>query len=145
MYSMARYGGFTDSAGDFEHSTRAFIADALSITIGSCFGSSSCTAFVESGAGIAEGGRTGITAIVSIQPAQSGWIFVNTTALSKAIQSLTHSTPLSTIDCRTWFLRLHLLLPNLCQFPAMVYWSCLDHCRIHDDIQYSQYQLGLPW
>ncbi|KAI9299822.1 permease family-domain-containing protein, partial [Cunninghamella echinulata] len=63
MYSMARYGGFTDKSGDFEHSTRAFMADALSISIGSCFGSSSCTAFVESGSGIAEGGRTGITAI----------------------------------------------------------------------------------
>jgi AGZA family xanthine/uracil permease-like MFS transporter len=49
MYSMARYGGFTDPAGDFEHSTMAFIGDACSITIGSCFGSSSCTAFVESG------------------------------------------------------------------------------------------------
>ncbi|RCI00977.1 hypothetical protein CU098_011556, partial [Rhizopus stolonifer] len=63
MYSMARYGGFTDKTGDFEHSTKAFLADACCITIGSCFGSSSCTAFVESGAGIAEGGRTGITAI----------------------------------------------------------------------------------
>ncbi|KAI9026469.1 permease family-domain-containing protein [Phycomyces nitens] len=63
MYSMARYGGFTDKAGDFEHSTWAFICDACCVTIGSCFGSSPCTAFVESGAGIAEGGRTGITAI----------------------------------------------------------------------------------
>ncbi|KAI8394011.1 permease family-domain-containing protein [Radiomyces spectabilis] len=63
MYSMARYGGFTDKAGDFEHSTYAFMCDAVSVIIGSCFGSSPCTAFVESGAGIAEGGRTGITAI----------------------------------------------------------------------------------
>ncbi|KAG1151977.1 hypothetical protein G6F37_002298 [Rhizopus arrhizus] len=63
MYSMARYGGFTDTAGDFEHSTWAFMADACCVSIGSCFGTSSCTAFVESGAGIAEGGRTGITAI----------------------------------------------------------------------------------
>ncbi|KAI8879638.1 hypothetical protein K501DRAFT_226207 [Backusella circina FSU 941] len=63
MYSMARYGGFTDKTGDFEHSTWAFVGDACCVTIGSCFGSSSCTAFVESGAGIAEGGRTGITAI----------------------------------------------------------------------------------
>ncbi|KAG1444260.1 hypothetical protein G6F56_010374 [Rhizopus delemar] len=63
MYSMANYGGFTDKAGDFEHSTYAFMCDAISISIGSCFGSSPCTAFVESGAGIAEGGRTGITAI----------------------------------------------------------------------------------
>ncbi|KAI8380307.1 permease family-domain-containing protein [Blakeslea trispora] len=63
MYSMANYGGFTDKAGDFEHSTFAFMCDAASISIGACFGSSPCTAFVESGAGIAEGGRTGITAI----------------------------------------------------------------------------------
>ncbi|KAG1450078.1 hypothetical protein G6F56_008455 [Rhizopus delemar] len=63
MYSMARYGGFTDKAGDFEHSTWAFLADACCVSIGSCFGTSSCTAFVESGAGIAEGGRTGLTAI----------------------------------------------------------------------------------
>ncbi|KAI8376328.1 permease family-domain-containing protein [Radiomyces spectabilis] len=63
MYSMAHYGGFTDETGDFEHSTYAFICDAIGVTIGSCFGTSSCTAFVESGAGIAEGGRTGITAL----------------------------------------------------------------------------------
>ncbi|CDH57194.1 nucleoside transporter [Lichtheimia corymbifera JMRC:FSU:9682] len=63
MYSMARYGGFTDKTGDFEHSTYAFIADAIAVIVGSCFGSSPCTAFVESGTGISEGGRTGITAI----------------------------------------------------------------------------------
>ncbi|KAI8144270.1 permease family-domain-containing protein [Fennellomyces sp. T-0311] len=63
MYSMARYGGFTDKSGDFEHSTYAFMADAISVIVGACFGSSPCTAYVESGAGIAEGGRTGITAI----------------------------------------------------------------------------------
>jgi AGZA family xanthine/uracil permease-like MFS transporter len=49
MYSMANYGGFTDKAGDFEHSTYAFMTDAFSITIGSCFGSSPVTAYVESG------------------------------------------------------------------------------------------------
>jgi AGZA family xanthine/uracil permease-like MFS transporter len=63
MYSMARYGGFTDKSGDFEHSTYAFMSDAISVIVGSCFGSSPCTAYVESGAGIAEGGRTGITAL----------------------------------------------------------------------------------
>lgn len=63
MYSMANYGGFTDKAGDFEHSTYAFMTDAVAVSISACFGSSPCTAFVESGAGISEGGRTGITAI----------------------------------------------------------------------------------
>ncbi|CAM0140792.1 hypothetical protein VKS41_008066 [Umbelopsis sp. WA50703] len=63
LYSMARYGGFVDETGDFEHSTWAFMCDAASITIGSCFGTSPCTAFIESGAGISEGGKTGITAL----------------------------------------------------------------------------------
>ncbi|KAI8983036.1 permease family-domain-containing protein [Pilobolus umbonatus] len=63
MYSMARYGGFCDKSGDFEHSTYAFMSDAVAVTVGSCLGSSPCTAYVESGAGIAEGGRTGITAL----------------------------------------------------------------------------------
>ncbi|KAI9309548.1 permease family-domain-containing protein [Cunninghamella echinulata] len=63
MYSMAKYGGFTDKSGDFEKSTYAFMTDAVAVSIGACFGSSPCTAFVESGSGIAEGGRTGITAI----------------------------------------------------------------------------------
>ncbi|OZJ04138.1 hypothetical protein BZG36_02836 [Bifiguratus adelaidae] len=63
LYSMARFGGFLDEKGDFERSTLAFLSDATSISIGSCFGTSPCTAFIESGAGITEGGRTGITAL----------------------------------------------------------------------------------
>ncbi|KAI8333991.1 permease family-domain-containing protein [Chlamydoabsidia padenii] len=64
LYSMAKYGGFTDKAGEFENSTLAFMIDSLSICIGSVFGSSPSTVFIESGAGLLEGGRTGITAIV---------------------------------------------------------------------------------
>ncbi|KAI7856815.1 permease family-domain-containing protein [Circinella umbellata] len=63
LYSMARYGGYMDKHGDFERSSMAFLSDAISIIIGACFGCSPVTAYVESGAGIAEGGRTGITAI----------------------------------------------------------------------------------
>lgn len=50
---------------DFEGSTAAYMVDALSISIGSLFGSSPVTAFIESGAGIAEGGRTGLTAMTT--------------------------------------------------------------------------------
>lgn len=66
LYSMARFSGVVDPAtGDFPRSTIAYSADAISISIGSLFGSSPVTAFVESGAGIQEGGRTGITAMVT--------------------------------------------------------------------------------
>lgn len=43
----------------------AYMIDAIGITIGSLFGSPPVTAYIESGAGISEGGKTGITAIVT--------------------------------------------------------------------------------
>ncbi|KAF1913295.1 purine transporter [Ampelomyces quisqualis] len=66
LYSMARFSGVVDpDTGDFPKSTIAYSADAIAISIGSLFGSSPVTAFVESGAGIQEGGRTGLTAITT--------------------------------------------------------------------------------
>ncbi|CAG8508534.1 5547_t:CDS:1 [Funneliformis mosseae] len=66
LYSIAKFGGFIDNeTGDFEGSTAAFICDAISISIGAVFGTSPVTAFVESSSGISEGGRTGITALVT--------------------------------------------------------------------------------
>ncbi|KAJ1645673.1 hypothetical protein LPJ64_002757 [Coemansia asiatica] len=66
MFSMAKFGGYMDDrTQDFEGSSMAFLVDSASITVGSAFGSSPVTAFIESGAGIAEGGRTGITTIVT--------------------------------------------------------------------------------
>lgn len=50
LYSMARFSGVVDpDTGDFPKSTIAYSADAISISIGSLFGSSPVTAFVESG------------------------------------------------------------------------------------------------
>lgn len=66
LYAMARLADVVDpETGDFEGSTAAYMIDALSISIGSLFGCSPVTAFVESGAGIAEGGRTGLTAMTT--------------------------------------------------------------------------------
>jgi AGZA family xanthine/uracil permease-like MFS transporter len=66
LYSMARFSGVVDSASsDFPRSTLAYCVDAMSISIGSLFGCSPVTAFIESGAGITEGGRTGLTAITT--------------------------------------------------------------------------------
>ncbi|KAF8471927.1 permease [Kalaharituber pfeilii] len=66
LYSMARFGGFiNERTQDFEGSAVAYTVDALAISIGSVFGSPPVTAYIESGAGISEGGVTGITAIVT--------------------------------------------------------------------------------
>ena len=66
LYSMARFcGAIDEDTQDFEGSAVAYLVDAFSITIGSLFGCPPVTAFVESGAGISEGGATGITACVT--------------------------------------------------------------------------------
>ncbi|CAL3965541.1 unnamed protein product, partial [Diplocarpon coronariae] len=66
LYSMARFSGVVDpESGDFPRSTLAYCTDAVAISIGSLFGCSPVTAFIESGAGITEGGRTGLTAITT--------------------------------------------------------------------------------
>ncbi|CAJ2508103.1 Uu.00g092890.m01.CDS01 [Anthostomella pinea] len=63
LYSMAKFCGVVEDDGDFPRSTVAYCTDAACISVGSLFGCSPVTAFVESGAGVAEGGRTGLTAI----------------------------------------------------------------------------------
>mmetsp|Transcript_48534 Transcript_48534/g.49329 ORF Transcript_48534/g.49329 Transcript_48534/m.49329 type:complete len:565 (+) Transcript_48534:264-1958(+) len=56
--------GIGDAKGDFPRSRQAFSVDALATIIGSIFGLSPITSYIESAAGVEAGGRTGITAIV---------------------------------------------------------------------------------
>ncbi|KAI2770677.1 hypothetical protein F4815DRAFT_489185 [Daldinia loculata] len=66
LYSMARFSNVIDPVTeDFEGSTVAYMVDAISISIGSLLGCPPVTAFVESGAGIADGGRTGLTSMTT--------------------------------------------------------------------------------
>ncbi|RDA94944.1 hypothetical protein CP533_0151, partial [Ophiocordyceps camponoti-saundersi (nom. inval.)] len=66
LYGMARFAGLLDPVThDFEGSSVAYVVDALSISVGALLGLPPVTAFVESGAGISEGGKTGLTAVVT--------------------------------------------------------------------------------
>lgn len=56
--------GYIGPDGELPRANRALMADATATTIGSLFGTSSVTTYVESVAGVAEGGRTGLTALV---------------------------------------------------------------------------------
>lgn len=56
--------GYIGPDGELPRANRALMADATATTIGPLFGTSSVTAYVESVAGVAEGGRTGFTALV---------------------------------------------------------------------------------
>jgi AGZA family xanthine/uracil permease-like MFS transporter len=64
LFSMAEYAGMTDANGNFEGQTAAFCSDAVGTIFGSLLGTSSVTTYIESAAGIEEGGRTGLTAVV---------------------------------------------------------------------------------
>ena len=44
---------------------KAFMADAVATVAGACFGTSTTTTYVESAAGVAQGGRTGLTAFTT--------------------------------------------------------------------------------
>jgi AGZA family xanthine/uracil permease-like MFS transporter len=56
--------GYIKEDGILPRANQALMADAIGTTIGPIFGTSSVTTYVESVAGIAEGGRTGFTALV---------------------------------------------------------------------------------
>jgi AGZA family xanthine/uracil permease-like MFS transporter len=63
---MARFCGAIDErTQDFEGSAVAYLVDAFGISIGALFGTPPVTAFIESGAGISEGGATGLTAMTT--------------------------------------------------------------------------------
>ncbi|KAH9015923.1 permease family-domain-containing protein [Lactarius pseudohatsudake] len=66
LYSMAKFAELRDPVTmDFERSTVAYCVDAFSISMGALMGTSPVTAFIESATGIAEGGKTGITAMTT--------------------------------------------------------------------------------
>uniref|UniRef100_A0A7R9VWM6 Uncharacterized protein n=1 Tax=Chlamydomonas euryale TaxID=1486919 RepID=A0A7R9VWM6_9CHLO len=69
MFAMAsliheRLPGFLDKKGAWPRQTLTMVVDGVSIVVGSCLGTSPLTVFAESGVGIREGGRTGVTAAV---------------------------------------------------------------------------------
>ncbi|KEH34981.1 putative xanthine/uracil/vitamin C permease [Medicago truncatula] len=64
MYTMAEIGEFVDEEGSFEGEYMAYIVDAAGTIVGSALGVTTTATFVESSAGMREGGRTGLTAVI---------------------------------------------------------------------------------
>ncbi|WP_369350998.1 NCS2 family permease [Streptococcus hillyeri] len=63
IFSAEDEAALENSAGFSSKMDRALFADAIGTSIGALFGTSNTTTYVESAAGIAEGGRTGLTAV----------------------------------------------------------------------------------
>ena len=65
LIGCATKANMLDKEGKLPSIKGALMADAVGTTVGACLGTSTITTFVESSSGIAEGGRTGLTSIVS--------------------------------------------------------------------------------
>ena len=65
LIGTADKGGFLDENGQLPRLKRALLADALATTFGALVGTSTVTTFIESNAGVAAGGRTGLTSLVT--------------------------------------------------------------------------------
>lgn len=65
LIGVASKADMLDQDGKLPNIRGALLADAVGTTLGAVFGTSTTTTFVESASGVAEGGRTGLTAVVS--------------------------------------------------------------------------------
>jgi AGZA family xanthine/uracil permease-like MFS transporter len=64
LVGVSHRAGLLDKDGKLPRLKRALLADSVAITAGAIMGTSSTTAYIESAAGTAVGGRTGLTATV---------------------------------------------------------------------------------
>ena len=65
LIGVASKADMLDEEGKLPKIRPALLSDAISTTVGAVLGTSTTTTFVESSAGVASGGRTGLTAIVT--------------------------------------------------------------------------------
>ena len=63
LTGVATKAKMLDENGNLADGSKALLADAVGTTFGALFGTSTITTFVESSAGVAEGGRTGLTTL----------------------------------------------------------------------------------
>lgn len=65
LAGVASKSGMLDKEGKLPRVSKALTADAVGTIFGACMGTSTVTTFVESSAGVAAGGRTGLTSVTT--------------------------------------------------------------------------------
>ncbi|HOJ09056.1 MAG TPA: NCS2 family permease [Clostridiales bacterium] len=65
LIGVASKANLLDKEGKLPKAKEALMADAIGTVAGACLGTSTVTSYVESAAGVAEGGRTGLTALTT--------------------------------------------------------------------------------
>lgn len=64
LIGLSRLSGFSEKVGDLKRLNHAFMADAIASCFAAVVGTTSISSYVESAAGIRDGGRSGFTVIV---------------------------------------------------------------------------------
>ncbi|MEB3282635.1 MAG: NCS2 family permease [Lyngbya sp.] len=65
LTGVALKAGYIDENGELPRANQALMADAIATTSGAILGTSSVTSYIESAAGVSEGGRTGFTSVIT--------------------------------------------------------------------------------
>ncbi|MBW2733467.1 MAG: NCS2 family permease [Deltaproteobacteria bacterium] len=65
LIGVAEQGGFLDEEGRLPRADRALLADAVGTLLGALLGTSTVTSYIESASGIAAGGRSGLSSVVT--------------------------------------------------------------------------------
>jgi adenine/guanine/hypoxanthine permease len=63
LYSVGRSAGYVDENDELKSSNEAFMADAAATIVGAMTGTSTTTTYIESAAGVEDGGKTGLVAV----------------------------------------------------------------------------------
>ena len=63
LYSVGRAAGYVDENDELMNSDEAFMSDAAATIVGALTGTSTTTTYIESAAGVEEGGKTGLVAV----------------------------------------------------------------------------------
>jgi AGZA family xanthine/uracil permease-like MFS transporter len=113
--AISEQAGLVDEEGQPENVGRILLVDSVAAAVGGAAGISSNTSYIESAAGVAEGGRTGVTAIVT------GVLFLLAILV----------TPLAT------------LIPYEATAPVLIFVGFLMVSLIKD-IDFSDIEEGLP-
>ena len=77
LYSVGRQAGYVDENDELHNSDEAFASDAAATIVGAVFGTSTTTTYIESAAGVEEGGKTGLVAVTVGVLMLSGLLFTD--------------------------------------------------------------------
>ena len=82
LVAVTKKAGLVNDAGQVPRLNRILLADSISTMVGAMLGTSTVTSYIESAAGVAAGGRTGLTSVVV------GLLFLCVLAFAPLVQAI---------------------------------------------------------